>query len=47
MGIIRCIPDLLMISAEGEKPVNTNYVEKTGRLEEHIEREGLGIIYSE
>ena len=47
MAIIRCIPDLLMISAEGEKPVNTNYVEKTGRLEEYIEREGLGIIYAE
>ena len=38
---------LLMISAEGEKPENINYVEKTGRLEEYIEREGLGIIFAE
>ena len=32
---------------ESDKPENVNVVEKRGRLEEYIEREGLAIIFSE
>jgi len=32
---------------EGEKPENVNIVEKRGRLEEYIELEGLGMIFSD
>ena len=36
-----------VVVAEAAKPANVNIVEKTGRVSEYIESEGLGMIFAE